>query len=194
MPIDQTPTARHARQVPRFAIGSQVLSHGPIREQKMRKKKRTTPTFIGELPIDETGQTTLEPAQCEARVKAFESLYRDRDLQESVSMGTWRVLKTCSDLLGDPYQREAIEFELANQVWFWAWLNVDALLTPGTAKLGTRLNQRAFWSARAWKTTLLRDRARHVQAIDDVWLERRSILGTSSIRWDADRTTARLAA
>ena len=104
------------------------------------------------------------------------------------------MLRDCSDLLGDPYQRRGIVRDLTNETWQWVWLNLDAVLTPGDARLSTRLNAQAYWRGRAWKTAQLRYYERWVQEIDDAWIERRSILGGSSERWDEDRMPTGLAA
>ncbi len=47
--------------------------------------------------------------------------------------------------------------ELEGEVWLWAMANLEALQTPGTAALSSRLFARACWTARAWnKKQLLR--------------------------------------
>jgi hypothetical protein len=79
-----------------------------------------------------------------------------RDCEPSIRGGIWRVLRSCSDLMDD----STVEI-LTAEMWVWAWLNLDALMTPGSAKLSTRLNQRAYWVARSWRTTRLRERDRH---------------------------------
>jgi hypothetical protein len=51
--------------------------------------------------------------------------------------------------------------EIASDVWLWMLTHVDELRTPGSAKLTTRMFERARWTARQWKTRQLRDRAKY---------------------------------
>jgi hypothetical protein len=72
------------------------------------------------------------------------------------------VLANC-DGLGVDY---CTADEIASDVWMWALTHIDELRKPGTAKLTTRMSDRARWQARAWKTQQLRDKAKYASLED----------------------------
>lgn len=94
-----------------------------------------------------------------------------------VLKAVWGVLKKAQDLSDDDPARTARA--LADEVWLWAFENLDDLLTPGAAAISTRLHAKAFWTARTWKTTRLREKARFADV--DV-----SLLGIDPYQCDED--------
>jgi len=105
--------------------------------------------------------TILQPA-----VGRLKELYTFRRLYEkSVLAGVWSILRGCLDLADHDDPRHTAQ-QLANEVWPWIFQNMDALLVPGTAKLSTRLQERARYMAWAWKTSRLRAKRRFVDIAD----------------------------
>lgn len=85
--------------------------------------------------------------------------YELRSQYERYVLGAvWGVMRKAGDLSDDDPVRTART--LADETWQWAFENLDSLLTPGKARISTRLHAKAFWIARAWKTARLRERAK----------------------------------
>jgi hypothetical protein len=90
------------------------------------------------------------------RTQQVEQLIHDH--QKAIYAGIWSVLRGQSDLAEESLAAEVQC--LSNDVWLWVIENLEDLLAPGTAKVGTRLRAKAFWVARSWKTQRLRSRKR----------------------------------
>jgi hypothetical protein len=88
-----------------------------------------------------------------------------RQHESAARKGLWRVLRECADLgLVDrnpgttgPQENLIVE-TLLSEIWIWCWEHFDELLTPGPAKLSTRINERASYTAKEWKTQQIRSR------------------------------------
>lgn len=90
------------------------------------------------------------------RQKELEELYQS-DAKRFIYAGIWKVLNTATDLVDDRTAQD-----IADNVWMWAVENLNELLTPGTATISTRLYEKAYWQARAWKTSKLRAQQKFV--------------------------------
>jgi hypothetical protein len=105
----------------------------------MQNEQRETLTAAEAVNGDNTNRKTQ-----------LEELYKS-DAKRFIFEGIWKVVRAATDLMDDRTVQD-----IADNVWLWAVENPNELFTPGTAKISTRLYEKAYWQARAWKTAALR--------------------------------------
>jgi hypothetical protein len=99
------------------------------------------------------------------RLQFFHDLRNE--CRQSVRKGIWRVLGQNLDL-ADHTNPSFILDQIEADTWAWALEHLDNLMTPGTAKLTTRLFAQGRFHALTWRKNRLREKER----FDDADVER----------------------
>jgi len=132
----------------------------PDAENVTRGVARHLPDYTGELS-DQAFQAwaaaIIKPAA--ERLEFFYALRKQ--YRRSVLAGVWSVLKNNKDL-SDHDDPGRTACAIADDVWLWVFQNIEVLLVPGTATLGTRLQAKAKFAALTWRKSRLRERDKHV--------------------------------
>jgi hypothetical protein len=104
-----------------------------------------------------------------ARVSTFYQWMQE--YRDSVRSGIWSILGKNLDL-SDHSNPSAIAERIEFDTWFWALQHIDDLLTPGSARLSTRLYAQGRFHALTWRKT----RLRALERFDDSDVERYGLM------------------
>ncbi len=110
----------------------------------------------------------------ESNTETFIQWYATPEFQQAVKAGVWDVLQSCSDLGINDDTGHASE-ELVRSLCIDAWFDIagmmDELTEPSAASTAQRLRGRARFTAMAWKSLRLEDRATHITNDEFIDLE-----------------------
>ena len=112
-------------------------------------------SYAGELNKDAFQQWALKAIKPLAE---FYSMRREH--WRAVYKGAWSIIRNATDL---GFDEDTIR-DIESDVWQWVLFSPDSPLIPnsGEGKISTRLYGKARWLARAWKTSRLRSKTKHI--------------------------------
>lgn len=118
--------------------------------------------YSGPSDDDEAFLTWAAPA-VKKRVQFY--LIR-RECEKAVYAGIWTVMHGAEDLSQYDNPVETVK-EIAEDTWGRIWTKWEELVASDVeASWPTRLREKAYWQARAWKTSQLRERKRFEDVLD----------------------------